>query len=67
MRIEADRDKISQVLNNLVINSIKYGKQNGTTTIGLYNMNKYALIEVTDNGIGIEAKHCRACLNVFTA
>ncbi|MBK6610239.1 MAG: sensor histidine kinase [Sphingobacteriales bacterium] len=57
MRIEADRDKISQVLNNLVINSIKYGKQNGTTTIGLYNMNKYALIEVTDNGIGIEAKH----------
>lgn len=53
----ADKEKIRQVFNNLISNSIKYGKENGKTSIGIYDMDNLALIEVTDDGIGIEAKH----------
>ena len=53
----ADRFRIRQVLTNLVVNSVKYGSQNGFTEVSLYDMDENILIEVKDNGIGIEAKH----------
>ncbi|MEI9945686.1 MAG: ATP-binding protein [Chitinophagaceae bacterium] len=54
----ADKEKIRQVLLNLVENSIKYGKQNGTVTASMYNMDgKHILIELSDDGIGIPEKH----------
>ncbi|MBP7274186.1 MAG: sensor histidine kinase [Saprospiraceae bacterium] len=53
----ADREAIRQVLNNLLINSIKYGKENGKTKVGIYDLGDSILVEITDNGIGIEAKH----------
>ncbi|MFN5705548.1 MAG: sensor histidine kinase [bacterium] len=55
--VEADKDRIRQVIVNLLVNSIKYGKENGYTLIGLYDMDENVLIEVTDNGIGIEEEH----------
>jgi two-component system phosphate regulon sensor histidine kinase PhoR len=55
--VKADRELILQVLNNLITNSIKYGKQGGKVQIGLYDMNEKVLIEVSDNGIGIAQKH----------
>lgn len=53
--VKADRDRIQQVLSNLIVNSIKYGRNKGTTEISIENliMNKM-LIRVTDNGEGIE-------------
>jgi two-component system phosphate regulon sensor histidine kinase PhoR len=53
----ADKEKIRQVFTNLVVNSIKYGKEKGTTSISFYDMEDNILVEVTDNGIGIEEKH----------
>jgi two-component system phosphate regulon sensor histidine kinase PhoR len=53
----ADREMIQQVLTNLVTNSIKYGKENGRTQVGLYDMNENVLVEVSDNGLGIDQKH----------
>lgn len=53
-RVRADRESIRQVLMNLVSNSIKYGIQNGRTKIGYYDMDRHVLIEVADNGIGIQ-------------
>lgn len=53
----ADREKIRQVLINLLSNSFKYGKENGQTSIKLFDMHKQILVEVTDNGIGIEEKY----------
>jgi len=50
----ADREMIHQVLSNLIINALKYGKENGKTQIGLYDMNENVLIEVSDNGIGMD-------------
>lgn len=49
-----DRDKIQQVLTNLLSNSLKYGKDGGTTEIGFYDMDENILVEVSDNGVGIE-------------
>ncbi|MEO7923612.1 MAG: ATP-binding protein [Chitinophagaceae bacterium] len=54
----ADKEKIRQVLNNLVENSIKYGKQKGNITASMYKTDgKHILIELTDDGIGIQEKH----------
>jgi two-component system phosphate regulon sensor histidine kinase PhoR len=53
----ADREKIREVLINLITNSIKYGKKGGETLIGIYDMDKDILVEISDNGIGIENKH----------
>ena len=55
--VYGDRELIQQVLNNLVTNSIKYGKEKGRTQVGLYDMNENVLIEVSDNGIGIDQTH----------
>lgn len=52
-RVRADRESIRQVLINLVNNSIKYGNDNGATKVGFYDMDRYILVEVADNGIGI--------------
>lgn len=55
--VNADREKIRQVLINLIVNSIKYGVENGETAIKIFELHDQFLIEVTDNGIGIEEKH----------
>lgn len=56
-KVKADRESIRQVLMNLLTNSIKYGSKKGFTRVGFYNMEKNILIEVTDDGIGIDSKH----------
>ncbi|MGY3053333.1 two-component system phosphate regulon sensor histidine kinase PhoR [Pedobacter sp. UYEF25] len=53
----ADREKIRQVLINLIINSIKYGRKSGDTAIKIFELHDQYLVEVTDNGVGIEEKH----------
>lgn len=55
--VTADREKIRQVLINLMVNSIKYGINGGETAIKIFELHDQFLIEVTDNGIGIEEKH----------
>jgi two-component system phosphate regulon sensor histidine kinase PhoR len=55
--VRADREKIRQVMLNLVQNSLKYGKDHGTTAIKIFELHDQYLIEVTDDGIGIEEKH----------
>jgi two-component system, OmpR family, phosphate regulon sensor histidine kinase PhoR len=55
--VNADREKIRQVLVNLIDNSFKYGKENGSTAISLFELHDQVLIEVTDDGIGIEEKY----------
>ena len=55
--VHADKERVQQVLANLVVNSIKYGRDKGTTEISIENLIKNkVIIRVTDNGEGI-AKH----------
>lgn len=53
----ADKFRIRQVLVNLITNSIKYGKKGGKTQINISQFNEQIIIEVKDNGIGIDKKH----------
>lgn len=55
--VYADKYRIRQVIVNLVVNSIKYGNEGGTTTAAYYDMDENILIEVTDNGDGITQEH----------
>lgn len=56
--VQADKEKIHQVLINLLVNSIKYGHRDGTTEVSVENLIKNkVIIRVTDNGEGIEKKH----------
>lgn len=55
--VTADKEKIRQVLHNLVENAIKYGKQFGHIVASVYKTDeRHALIEITDDGIGIPEK-----------
>jgi len=56
--VRADQEKIRQVLTNLLVNSIKYGNENGTTEVSVEDLiqNK-VIVRVTDNGEGIPKQH----------
>ena len=58
INVTADQEKIHQVLTNLIENSIKYGKKDGTTEISIEEIleNKY-LVRITDNGQGIKKEN----------
>jgi len=55
--VNADRERMNEVLNNLILNSIIYGKESGETNIQIFDMDENVLVEITDNGIGIEEKY----------
>lgn len=63
--VMADREGIRQVLTNLLLNSIKYGIEGGTTKVSFYVMDKQILVEIADNGIGIEEKHLKHLFDRF--
>jgi two-component system phosphate regulon sensor histidine kinase PhoR len=53
--VYADRDKIRMVLTNIIGNSISYGQEkDGRTKISFFDMDENILVEVTDNGVGID-------------
>ncbi len=56
--VYADRERVQQVLTNLIMNSIKYGKNKGTTEVSVQPIyeNKI-IIRIRDNGEGIEEEH----------
>lgn len=65
MLVKADRENIRKVFNNLIVNSLKYGKKEGRTKIAFYDMDKYVLVEVADNGVGIAEEHLNHLFDRF--
>ncbi|OCB77394.1 sensor histidine kinase [Flavobacterium crassostreae] len=56
--VKADKDRVQQVIENLIVNSIKYGKTKGTTEVAVVNLTKdKVLVRVSDNGEGIEKQN----------
>jgi signal transduction histidine kinase len=53
-QIIADKDKMKQVIINILSNSLKFTEENGKVLIKLYKEKKKIIIEVIDNGIGIK-------------
>lgn len=58
LTVFADKEKVRQVLSNLVDNSIKYGRHGGNVVASVYNTDdKNILIEISDDGMGIHEKY----------
>lgn len=56
--VMADREKIEQVLINLIVNSIKYGKEKGSTEVSIESLtDNKVIVRINDNGEGIEKQH----------
>lgn len=56
--VYGDKDKIQQILENLIVNSIKYGKEDGLTEVNVIKLTKRkVLIQISDNGEGIEKQN----------
>ena len=56
--VNADQERILQVLTNLVVNSLKYGTENGFTKVSVEDFNNDKIIvKVADNGEGIDEQH----------
>ncbi|MEO6188545.1 MAG: ATP-binding protein [Ginsengibacter sp.] len=58
LTVFADKEKIRQVLINLIDNALKYGKQNGIIEGSVYKIDeKKILVEISDDGHGIAEEH----------
>lgn len=58
IKVLADQEKIEQVLINLIVNSIKYGKMRGTTEVSIEDLTETKIIvRVTDNGEGVQKQN----------
>lgn len=58
INVFADKDKIQQVVTNLVMNSIKYGKENGTTEVTIEDLvDNKLIVRIRDNGEGIAKQY----------
>ena len=55
--VNADKDLIRQVLVNLLDNSIKYGSDGGNSIFSIYDMGENILVELSDDGIGVDEEH----------
>lgn len=63
--VQADKGKISQVLTNLISNSIKYGRSGGHTYISCHQTKTTCQVIVKDDGIGIAEKHIHRLFERF--
>jgi two-component system phosphate regulon sensor histidine kinase PhoR len=58
IRVFGDQEKIQQVLVNLIVNSIKYGKVNGSTEVGIESLtDNKIIVRIKDDGEGIEPQY----------
>ena len=55
--VYADKKRMMEVMSNLVVNGIKYGRKGGTVEVSFFDMNDQYMIEVSDNGIGMEKEN----------
>lgn len=66
LTVLADKEKIRQVLINLVDNAIKYGRTSGSIIASIYKTDgKHALVEISDDGIGIAEEHLNRIFERF--
>ncbi|WP_372473679.1 sensor histidine kinase [Capnocytophaga sp. ARDL2] len=66
INVFADKEKIYQVLVNLISNSIKYGRERGITEVSIEELtDKKYIVRITDNGMGIEKKHLNRIFERF--
>lgn len=55
--VNADQEGMRRVIGNLLSNAIKYNKKQGEVFVSFYDLDEKVLVEVEDNGPGIEQEH----------
>ncbi len=65
VRLFADGDKMRQVILNLLDNAIKFSKKNSEILINLYERNHFAVLEISDKGIGMKQEELRYIMDSF--
>lgn len=63
--VSIDRDRMQQVLTNLISNAIKYSNDGGTVRVIIENMNNSGIIHIEDNGIGIPREDLKRIFERF--
>lgn len=63
--VYADKVRIGQVMTNLIVNAVKYGKEKGLVTVSFAVENESVFVSVKDNGPGIEGKHLNRIFERF--
>lgn len=63
--VRADKKRILEVITNLIVNAIKYGRQYGHVNISFHDLDDNIIVEVADNGIGIDKKDLRRIFERF--
>ncbi|MFT6782582.1 MAG: two-component system phosphate regulon sensor histidine kinase PhoR [Saprospiraceae bacterium] len=63
--VKGDVEAIRQVLNNLVTNTLKYGDEGGTTIVSIFDLHDHILVEISDDGIGVEERHLEHLFDRF--
>ncbi|MGE4586540.1 MAG: sensor histidine kinase [Mangrovibacterium sp.] len=56
VNVKADRKRITELMTNLVTNAVKYGRKSGFVKVSFYDLKDTIMVEVADNGIGVEEK-----------
>jgi len=66
VNVNGDHEKIHQVLTNLIENSVKYGKDSGTTEVSVDDiLENKVMVRITDNGNGIQKVHFQRLFERF--
>jgi len=65
-KIEADKDKITQVFVNLLSNAIKYSPEAGTIRVKTVNLEKEIMVEISDTGEGVAPDNLDKIFDKFT-
>ena len=65
IEVHCDRDKIGQVLTNLINNAINYSKEGGRVEVRFFDIEDNVLVEVSDDGIGMDEKHLNRIFERF--
>jgi two-component system phosphate regulon sensor histidine kinase PhoR len=56
--VQADEERIQQVITNLIMNSLKYGVERGITEVAIEPLEEdKILVRISDNGEGIDKEH----------
>ncbi|WP_010625320.1 cell wall metabolism sensor histidine kinase WalK [Companilactobacillus versmoldensis] len=63
--VEIDTDKMTQVIDNIVNNAIKYSPDGGVITCRLLETNKHIIISISDEGLGIPRKDIKKVFDRF--
>lgn len=66
IRVDADPQRVTQVVHNLVANALKFTPEGGRVRVVLDRVGDHALVEVTDTGVGLTAEQIARLFRPFS-